>query len=370
MSLDFSKLAQNYVHSVNPYVPGKPVSELKRELGLTRISKLASNENPLGASPKVAAAIQLHLSEVGRYPDGASYDLRNAMAEFCHVSAENVLLGNGSNEVLELVARTFAGAGDEIIFSQYAFAVYAISTQLVGATPVQVPAVNFAHDLDAMAAAVTDKTKIIYIANPNNPTGTVFNQKAWSAFLAKIPSNVIVVVDEAYIEYAQALMGESYPNVLLDLESHPNLMVTRTFSKAYGLAALRVGALVGHKDAVALMNRVREPFNINAFAQVSAVAALSDQAFIQRVVELNHEGMKKITNTLDESNIEYIASAGNFVTAKFGENAEAINQQFLQEGVILRPQTGYGMKEWLRISIGSPAENRHFVEALYKIQNS
>ena len=367
MSLDFAKLANEFVANVHPYVPGKPVSELKRELGLTRISKLASNENPLGCSPRVHEAMSAHQSEMARYPDGSSYELRDALANFYAVEANQIVLGNGSNEVLELIARTFAGAGDEIIFSQYAFAVYAISAQLVGATPVQVPAKDFAHDLDAMLAAITDKTKIIYIANPNNPTGTVFNRATWRAFMAQVPGDVIVVMDEAYIEYAQDLMGDDYPDSLADMASYPNLMVTRTFSKAYGLASLRVGALIAHADATALINRVREPFNINALAQVGAVAALQDQDFIAQSIEVNRQGMAQMTAYLEQKSLQYIPSFGNFVTVNFGANAVRVNQQLLELGVIVRPQGGYGMNEHLRISIGSESENAHCIEALEKI---
>lgn len=363
MTIDFKSLSNAYVQGVNPYVPGKPISELKREMGLTRISKLASNENPLGCSPLAVEAMQQAALDIARYPDGSSYELRDALAAFWKVNANQILLGNGSNEVLELIARTFAGPGDEIVFSQYAFAVYAISAQLVGATAVQVPAKDFAHDLDAMLTAITDKTKIIYIANPNNPTGTVFNQVTWQKFISQVPSNVLVVVDEAYIEYAQAKMGEQYPDVMADLKTYPNLMITRTFSKAYGLAGLRVGAMIAQSEVIDLVQRVREPFNINAMAQAGALVALQDQAFIEQSVSVNATGMQQIADFLDENEIEFIESYGNFITAKFEQAAE-INQALLQLGVIVRPQGGYGMADYLRISIGSESENAHFIEAM------
>lgn len=355
------------VLTVNPYIPGKPISELKREFGLRRISKLASNENPLGCSELAKTAMQNALIDVARYPDGNTFDLRSALAQFWQVSAEQILLGNGSNEVLELIARTFAKQGDEVVFSQYAFAVYAISAQIVGATPVQVPAKAYGHDLEAMLSAITDKTKIVYIANPNNPTGTVFNQQAWDNFIAKVPENVLVVVDEAYIEYAKALMGNDYPNVMKDLQTYPNLMITRTFSKAYGLASLRIGALIANPEVIALIHRIREPFNVNQMAQVAAMAALQDQDFIEQSVAINQQGMAQICRFLEDNSIDYIPSFGNFVTANFGAKAAQVNQKLLEKGVIVRPQGGYGMAEFLRVSIGSESENAHFMEALSEI---
>jgi len=366
MTINFKSLCNEYVQGVNPYIPGKPISELQRELGLTRISKLASNENPLGCSPIAVEAMQKAALDIARYPDGNSYQLRDALAEFWKVRSNQILLGNGSNEVLELIARTFAGLGDEIIFSQYAFAVYEISTQLVGATPIKVPAKGFAHDLEAMASAITDNTKIIYIANPNNPTGTVFDQSVWNEFIAKVPKNVLVVVDEAYIEYAQAKMVNDYPDVMQDLESYPNILITRTFSKAYGLAGLRIGALIAQSEVIDLIQRVREPFNVNAMAQAGALAALQDQAFIKQSIVLNNQGMQQIEDFLNEKGINFIESYGNFITARF-KNASQLNQELLKEGVIVRPQAGYGMTDYLRISIGSETENQHFIEALTKL---
>ncbi len=366
MTIDFQSLSNDYVQGVNPYIPGKPISELQRELGLTRISKLASNENPLGCSQRAVEAMQKSALDIARYPDGSSYELRDALSEFWKVRSNQILLGNGSNEVLELIARTFAGAGDEVIFSQYAFAVYAISTQIVGATAIQVPAKEYAHDLEAMLAAITDNTKIIYIANPNNPTGTVFTQEAWSGFISQVPKNILVVVDEAYIEYAQAKMGCDYPDVISDLTNYPNLMITRTFSKAYGLAGVRVGAMIAHPEVIDLIQRVREPFNINSMAQAGALAALQDQEFIEQSIAINTAGMQQLTEFLNSKGIEFIDSYGNFITAKF-DNALQLNQALLEKGVIVRPQAGYGMSDYLRISIGSEAENSHFIEAMTEL---
>lgn len=365
--MNFNERVNPTVLTVNPYIPGKPISELQRELGLTKITKLASNENPLGCSPLAQRAMNDAMVDIARYPDGNTFELRQDLADFWQVAAEQILLGNGSNEVLELIARTFAGEGDEIVFSQYAFAVYAISTQIVGATPVNVPAKNYGHDLDAMAEAITDKTKIIYIANPNNPTGTVFDQTEWSKFIKKVPENVLVVIDEAYIEYAKAAMGQDYPDVISDLNDHPNLMITRTFSKAYGLASLRIGALIADPEVIALIHRIREPFNVNQMAQVAAKAALHDQGFVAQSIDMNRQGIGQISAFLDITGIDYIPSYGNFITADFGENAKQINQALLEKGVIVRPQTGYGLPNHLRISIGTEDENMHFIQALSNV---
>ena len=357
----FCDQIQPQVLTIHPYVPGKPVSDLERELGLTRISKLASNENPLGASPAVTAAITRQLSEIARYPDGSAYQLKETLAQFLNVDMSQIAVGNGSNELLELVARVFAGPGDEVIYSQYGFAVYPLSAQVVGATGVEVPAKDWGHDLPAMLSAVTEQTKLIYIANPNNPTGTVFGKEAWNAFISKVPKHVVVVLDEAYLEYC---CDAQYPNGVEYLNQYPNLLVSRTFSKAYGLAALRVGYLVGCEEIIQYINQVREPFNVNHYAQVGAVAAIKDQDFVSQAVSVNQAGMEQITNALTAFNIDYIPSSGNFIAAHFGQQAANINQKLLEKGVIVRPLGGYGMRETLRISIGKPEENQHFIDAL------
>ncbi len=357
----FCDQVQPQVKGIHPYVPGKPVSELQRELGLTRISKLASNENPLGASPAVVAAISAQLSDIARYPDGGAYQLKQTLADYLQLSAEQIAVGNGSNELLELVARVFAGPGDEVVYSQYGFAVYPISAQVVGATAVEVPAKDWGHDLPAMLAAITPNTKVIYLANPNNPTGTVFGKTQWEAFISQVPEHVIVVLDEAYLEYCDY---DDYPNGADYLSQYANLLISRTFSKAYGLASLRVGYMLGCEEIIQYINQMREPFNVNHYAQVAAVAALQDQGFVSQVVDLNQQGMQQITSALDEMNIDYIASAGNFLSAHFGADAAVINQKLLQKGVILRPLANYGMKETLRISIGTQTENQHFIDAL------
>jgi len=362
----FCDQIQPQILGIHPYVPGKPVSDLQRELGLTRISKLASNENPLGASPSVTAAITAELSEIARYPDGGAYILKDALSKFLNLPMSQITVGNGSNEMLELVARVFAGPGDEIVYSQYGFAVYPLCAQIVGATAVEVPANAFGHDLTAMLAAITEKTKVVFIANPNNPTGTVFGKDEWEAFITQVPKHVVVVLDEAYLEYCDYV---DYPNGADYLSNYPNLLVSRTFSKAYGLAALRVGYMLGCEEIIQYINQVREPFNVNHYAQVGAAAAIQDQDFVQQAVALNKVGMKQVLEALDRCKLDYIPSAGNFIAVHFGEKASLINQRLLQSGVIVRPLAGYGMPATLRISIGSEAENQHFIDALDVILN-
>ncbi|HHS99821.1 MAG TPA: histidinol-phosphate transaminase [Thiomicrospira sp.] len=364
----FCDQVQSQVLGIHPYIPGKPVSELQRELGLETITKLASNENPLGASPKVIDAIKNELSDIARYPDGSAYALKQELTKFLAVNDTQLAIGNGSNEVLELVARVFAGPGDEIIYSQYAFAVYPISTQVVGATGVEVPAKDWGHDLSAMLAAITDKTKIIFIANPNNPTGTFFTQTQWQEFINAVPKHIIVVLDEAYLEYAKSFLDEKrYFDGVDYIEGHNNLLVSRTFSKAYGLASLRIGFLVGNEEVIQYINQMREPFNVNHYAQVAAQVALQDQAFVNEAVLLNQQGMRQITDAIETLGLEYIRSIGNFVCIDCGDKAQHYNQKLLEEGVIVRPVANYGMANYLRVSIGTQVENQYFIDALKKV---
>ncbi len=368
INIAYCDVVQPQILGIHPYIPGKPVSELQRELGLTYVSKLASNENPLGASPSVLTAIQHELKEIARYPDGSAYTLKATLAEFLSIKPEQLAVGNGSNELLELVARVFAGPGDEILYSQYAFAVYPISAQVVGATGIEVPAKNWGHDLQAMLTAITDKTKLIYLANPNNPTGTVFSRLEWEDFINQVPKNVIVVLDEAYIEYAQAqLSDDEYANGIDYLTTHSNLLVSRTFSKAYGLASLRVGYMAGCKEIIQYINQIRAPFNVNNYAQIAAVSALNDQGFVEKVLLLNQQGMRQIKDALATLGVDSIPSAGNFLCIDLGKDALKVNQKLLEEGVIVRPLSNYGLSQFLRVSIGTQVENQHFIDALKSI---
>lgn len=360
----FVHVAATGVSNLNPYVPGKPVSELERELGISNSVKLASNENPIGCSPKALAAIDEALSEIARYPDGGGFELRSALAEKHGVYASCITLGNGSNDVLDMIARVFLGPGKESLFSQHAFAVYPISSQAVGASLRVAPARDYGHDLKAMAELISDKTGVIWIANPNNPTGNWLGSGELHSFIATLSSDMIVVVDEAYIEYVEE---EDYPDASLWLQEFSNLIVTRTFSKAYGLAGLRVGYAISHPDIADLLNRVRQPFNVNSMALAAARAALDDAEFIQRTVEINRAGMSQLVNGFQEMGLEFIPSVGNFITVDAGRPGPEVDRAMLGEGCIVRPVANYGLPNHLRISIGLPEENFRVLETMKKV---
>ncbi|KPJ93634.1 MAG: aspartate aminotransferase [Gammaproteobacteria bacterium SG8_11] len=366
---NFIDLASPGAKALKPYQPGKPIEELQRELGVKEVVKLASNENPLGPSPLVLEAIQRQLLETARYPDGNGFALKEALAQHLGVSAKQITLGNGSNDVLELIARTFASADDEIIFSQYAFAIYPIVTQAINAKAVKVPAKQWGHDMDAMLAAVTEATKVVFIANPNNPTGTWVNKSNLIQFLENVPRKVIVVVDEAYFEYASdpCMQLQHYPNALNWLQRFPNLIVTRTFSKAYGLAGLRVGYAVSHEGIADLLNRVRQPFNVNHLALAAAVAALKDKDYLQQTIKVNCEGLKYLQHGFDTMGLDYIPSCGNFICVEVGDEAADIYNALLRNGVIVRPVANYSMPKHLRISVGLPGENERFLKVLANV---
>lgn len=360
--LDVCERAPFYVRGIAPYQPGKPIAELARELGLQEdgIIKLASNENPLGASPKAVAAMQAALPEVGRYPDGNGFELKAAISRKYGIAQDHIVLGNGSNDVLEMAARAFLAAGASAVYSQHAFAVYPLATQATGAEGIEVPAREFGHDLDAMAAAIRADTRIVFMANPNNPTGTWIAPDAVLEFLRKVPSNVLVVLDEAYNEYLEPhLRGDS----ARWLEEFPNLAISRTFSKAYGLAGLRIGYALVRPQVADLMNRVRQPFNVSHLAQVAAVAALADQEFVQKSYALNRDGMRMLTEAFRRLGLSWIPSHANFVSFRVGDGA-GVFQRLLRLGVIVRPVGAYGMPEHLRVSIGTQAENQRFLAAL------
>ncbi len=363
MTCDFLSLARPGVQKLSPYVPGKPVEELAREFGLSAsdIVKLASNENPLGPSPAALDAIRAALPELTRYPDGNGFALKQALSARLGVATEMITLGNGSNDILELVTRAFVGSGDEVVFSEHAFAVYPIVTQAVGARGVVVPAKDWGHDLDAMAAAVNSATRLVFVANPNNPTGTWIGRDALERFLARVPEQVIVVLDEAYTEYVE---GDDMPNGIDYLERYPNLLVSRTFSKAYGLASLRVGYGLCSPAIADAMNRVRQPFNVNSLALAAAVATLADTAYLERSRRLNSEGMAQLEQGFAELGLQWIPSRGNFVAVDLGREAGPVFQALLREGVIVRPVANYGMPQHLRVSVGLPEENRRFLQAL------
>lgn len=366
MSCDFLSLALPGVQELSPYVPGKPVEELAREFGLepADIIKLASNENPLGPAPMALKAIQEALPELTRYPDGNGFALKQALSRRFGFDLPMITLGNGSNDILELLARAFLAPGTEVVFSQHAFAVYPIVTQAVGATAVEVPAREWGHDLEAMAAAITPATRLVFIANPNNPTGTWIERAEFEAFMAAVPERVLVVLDEAYTEYvnvADALNGFDF------IGRYPNLIVSRTFSKAYGLAALRVGYAISDPQIADVLNRVRQPFNVNSLALAAAVASLEDTTYLAESRRANREGMAQLEQGFRELGLAWIASRGNFIAVDLGREAAPVYQGLLREGVIVRPIAGYGMPNHLRVSIGLPQENKRFLEALARV---
>ena len=355
-------LAPAHIRAIAPYQPGKPIAELAREFGLaeTAIVKLASNENPLGPSPRALAAAEDALHDVALYPDGAGFALKARLAGKLGVGASQIVLGNGSNDVLDMVARALLAPGTSAVFSRHAFAVYAIATQTAGAQGIAAPAKAYGHDLEAMHAAIRDDTRVLWIANPNNPTGTFLPWAEIEAFLGSVPPQVLVVLDEAYGEYLPA--AERCDTVAW-LARFPNLLISRTFSKAYGLAGLRVGYGVAGAALVDLLNRVRHPFNVNAPALAAAEAALDDDEFLQRSYALNSAGMAQLVAGLADLNVETVPSKGNFLLAKVGDAAR-INQALLRQGVIVRPVANYGLPEFLRVSVGLAGQNARFLEAL------
>ena len=370
MHCDYVELAVPGVRALQPYQPGKPDSEVRREYGLTEVIKLASNENPLGPSPKALAAVRDRFSELARYPDGNSFELKAALSAHLNVSPDSITLGNGSNDVLEIIARTFLAPDDASVFARHAFAVYALVTQAIGAQArvarASPPdhAMPYGHDLDAMAAQINKQTRLVFIANPNNPTGTWLSGAELEAFLISLPRDVLVVVDEAYTEYVETA---DYPNTVPWVERFPNLIVTRTFSKAYGLAGLRVGYAVSHPQVADLLNRVRQPFNVNIPAQAAAIAALGDVEHLQRSRQVNREGMALLQGALDELKLGYLPSVGNFLCVDMGRPGPAVFQALLRRGVIVRPVSNYGLPNFLRITIGTEQENRRLLQALREV---
>mgnify|MGYP000553574726 CR=1 FL=1 len=361
---DYLALANKGVQNLHPYQPGKPIEELERELGLTDIVKLASNENPLGISVSASKAIQNELANTTLYPDGTGFALKKALSDRFKFDVASITLGNGSNDVLDIIARAYANAESEVIYSQYAFAVYALSTQLVNAKAVVTPALDWGHDLDAMRAAITDKTSLIFIANPNNPTGTYLPSSQLVSFLESVPEHIVIVLDEAYCEYIDE---PDYPNGLSLLAMFPNLIVTRTFSKAYGLAALRVGYAVSNPVITDILNRVRQPFNVNSFALAAAKAVLSDAEYLEQAKRVNKAGLQQVEKGLQMLGLNFIPSLGNFICFELAQEGVVVYQALLEKGVIVRPLANYGMPNHLRVSIGLENENQRFLEALASV---
>lgn len=362
--MNFIDVANIGVRALSPYQAGKPIEELARELGLTEIIKLASNENPFGFPDSAKQAINQQLADLTRYPDANGFELKQAIAQKYNVSPEQITLGNGSNDLLEITAHTFLSADDEVIFSQYTFIVYPLVSQAINAKQVIVPAKDYGHDLDGFLQAITEKTKVIYIANPNNPTGTFLSAQQISGFLAQVPAHIIVILDEAYTEFTAE--NERIPSFELQ-RKYPNLLICRTFSKAYGLAGLRIGYIVSHSDIANLLNRVRQPFNCNSLALAAAKAVLTDEEFVTKTAINNQQGLVQLTAFFQEKKLQFIPSKGNFVLLDLQQPAAPIYQKLLEKGVIVRPVAGYGLPNHLRVSIGLPHENQRFIDALSQV---
>ncbi len=364
IKLDLSPLTPAYdsILELVPYQTGKPVEELTREYGVSDVVKLASNENSMGCSPYVTLAITEQLGNLARYPDGNGYYLKQALADFNNIAVEQITLGNGSDDLLDILARTFVSAKDAVIYSQYGFIVYPMVTKMQGATGVEVPAHRFGHDLHAMRQAVEDNrnTKLVFIANPNNPTGTQLAHKELRTFVASIPSSVLVVLDEAYIEYSP----DSNNRALLD--EFDNVVIVRTFSKAYGLAGLRVGYALSSANVADLLNRIRQPFNVSRIALAAAAAALADQAFIAEVRQTNQEQRRWLEKQFDALGLAFIKSHANFMMVEI-EDAPAVYQALLEQGVIVRPLAGYGLSGWLRVTVGVAEDNMRLIDTLRSI---
>ncbi len=360
--------APTYVQAIAPYVGGMPMEQLARDMGipLASIVKLASNENPLGMPASAKRAMQAAMDDLGRYPDGNAFEVKAAISKKLGVPADWLTLGNGSNDILELAARAYLQPGQSAVFAQFSFVVYALATQGVGARAIVVPAIDHGHDLPAMLAAIAPDTKIVYIANPNNPTGTFLTPQAIGDFIAKVPSHVLVVLDEAYNEY---LDGAYRSDAVAWVRQYPNLILSRTLSKAYGLAGLRVGYAVAQPAITDILNRIRQPFNVNSLAQAAAVAAMNDDAFLARSKQVNSAGYAQLTAAFTRLGLSFVPSKANFVLVHIGTaggGAAAVNAALLKQGVIVRPVAGYGLPEYLRVSIGLETENAAFIAALEK----
>ncbi|MEY3997056.1 MAG: hypothetical protein RL344_1399 [Pseudomonadota bacterium] len=360
--------APDYIQAIAPYVGGKPIEELAREMGIPveKIVKLASNENPLGIPVSAKLAMQAVIDDLGRYPDGNAFELKKIISQRLNTPTNWITLGNGSNDILELITRAYLKPTQSAVFSQYSFVVYGLVTQAVGADSIVVPAMTsgtheLGHDLPAMLAAITTDTQIIFIANPNNPTGTFLTAQQISDFLAQVPSHIVVVLDEAYNEYLD-------DNLRFDatqwVKQYPNLVVSRTLSKAYGLAGIRVGYAIAQAAITDVLNRIRQPFNVNSLAQAAAIAAIQDDDFLQRSQLINSVGYTQLTQACERLNLKYIPSKANFILIHLGEHAQTVNQSLLKQGIIVRPVASYGLPNYLRVSIGLDCENAAFITAL------
>jgi histidinol-phosphate aminotransferase len=358
------KFVRDNIDKIKPYKPGKPIEDVKRELGLSDIVKLASNENPLGVSPKALLAMQESLKEIYRYPDGSTLRLRRKLADKFNIDMDNLIIGNGSNEIIELAIRAFLYEHEEVITSTPDFLIFKLATLQEAGKVIEVPLDNFYCDLNKVYETITDKTKIIFISNPNNPVGTYINEEALSEFIEKTPENIIIFLDEAYCEFAQNI--RDFPKSLRYLKK-PNVIITRTFSKAYGLSGIRVGYAMSNKKLIEAMNKARQPFNVNMVAQAGAEAALDDDDFLGKTIKSNEAGKIYIYNELNELGLDYVPSATNFILINTKRDAENVFDEMLKRGVIIRSMAAYRLNNWIRVTIGKEEENRKFISALKDI---
>jgi histidinol-phosphate aminotransferase len=362
--IDFRLLANQTIRNITPYQPGKPIEEVERELGIFSVTKLASNENPLGPSPFAILAAEKMLQKLQLYPDGGCYELKQTLAQFLKVNPIQLTIGNGSENILELIAKTYLTENSSVVLSQYAFLTIQLLIKSYGAKMCTVPAKQFGHDIKQMIAAIDSKTRIVFVVNPNNPTGTYTNADDMLLLLKSVPSNVLIVVDEAYQEYINCA---DYLDLLPLLNQYPNLVITRTFSKAYGLAAMRLGFSVSSPDIADMLNRARLPFNVNSMAASAGCAAILDQEHIQKTTKLNALGMQYFIDEFKKLNINYIPSLGNFITIDVKQNSMDVYQKLLYQGVIVRPLGAYDLPTHLRVSIGTLEENEKFLRALREV---
>ena len=352
-----------YIRKLVPYQPGKPIEEVEREYGIANSIKLASNENPLGPSPKAVQAMRDKLEQLHLYPDGDCFYLKSALANKLGIDAERLIFGNGSNELIELAVRTFMRPGDEAVMAHQAFVVYQLVVQASGGVGTIVPLRNFSHDLVAMGEAMGPKTRIVFLANPNNPTGTIYRRDEWERFLQRVSPDVLIIVDEAYFEYVR---DPDYPDSLKYHDHGKTLLTLRTFSKLYGLAGLRIGYGVTSKEIAGLLHRVRQPFNVNAVAQWAALAALEDHDHVSRSLEVNRQGMEYLSKEIAQLGLEHVPSQANFILLRV-ESGNTVFQQLLAQGIIVRPMAAYELPEYVRVTVGTMEENRQFIDALRKV---
>jgi histidinol-phosphate aminotransferase len=355
-----------YIEEIDPYIPGKPIEEVERELGLTAV-KLASNENPLGPSPLAVEAARRALAESNRYPDGGSYYLREALAARLDVPREKIIVGSGSTDVIHLAASVLLGAGESAVTSEGSFPLYYIAIEKMGANLIAVPQKNYGFDLDGVARAVQKDTRIIYIANPNNPTGSIFDADTFETFLAKIPEDILVVLDEAYYEYVEM---KNYSRSLDLVRANKNILVLRTFSKVYGLAGLRVGYGIGPVELIDAMDKIRLPFPVSGVAQAAALAALDDKEHVRRSLETNRAGLKQVENGLREIGVKFAPSVTNFILVEVGGDADALAAELLKMGVIVRPMAWMGFPHAIRVTVGTSQENEKFLNALQQLKTT